>query len=173
MSKQKGEQINALFFDIIVGVSHTGCLYYTTISFKTYNTIQKGYHKNSYSMKIELTLKKTQVEVPDYGTFEVSPFGAGAEAEIRIAMRELDDAMKTNENFSDLIKREENGEEIDRESAEYKEALEHFKNTSKKVEEVKDLTLTKLRGVIKGKNVDKLFNDFTYEQLMELYGRAK
>lgn len=123
-------------------------------------------------MKIEIAPKKTKVEIPDYGTFEISPFGAGAEAEIRIAMRELNDLME-DKSFEEIVKREEKGEEIDKDSEEYKKALEHFKKANEKIEEVKDLTLSKLRNVIKGENKEKLFQDFTQEQLMELYNKAK
>lgn len=123
-------------------------------------------------MKIEIAPKKTKVEIPDYGTFEISPFGAGAEAEIRIAMRELNELME-DKSFEGIIKREEQGEDVDKDSEEYKNALEHFKKANKKIEEVKDLTVSKLKNVIKGENKDKLFQDFTQEQLMEIYNKAK
>lgn len=123
-------------------------------------------------MKIEMTPKKYPVEIPGYGEFEITQFGAGAEAEIRIAMRELNESMESNKKFQDIIDREKNGEKIDQDSKEYKEAIEAFNNTSKLIEKVQDLTLEKMRYVIKGKNADKLFNDFTYDEISELYSKA-
>ena len=51
-------------------------------------------------MKIELAPKKIEVEIPDYGTFNVMPLGAGAEAEIRVENRKI----VPDETNSEIVK---------------------------------------------------------------------
>lgn len=120
---------------------------------------------------IEMKPIINEIEIPGYGKFEVSPLGAGAEAEIMVAFRELKEARDKAKEFDYLIEKEQKNE-LDKESQEYKDALEAYKNVTELADRVRSLTLEKLRAVIKGDNVEKLFQDFTYEQLNEIHDRA-
>lgn len=125
-------------------------------------------------IKIEMKPTQYQIEIPDYGVFDVSPLGAGAEAEIRCLFRELDEAMENTKKpeFKALADREKAGEEIDKESQDYKDFIEAYKKGSEVIEKLRETVMEKMRNVIKGKNVDKLFNDFTYEQILEIHKKA-
>lgn len=123
-------------------------------------------------IKIEMQPTKYQIEIPGYGKFDVSPLGAGAEAEIRCAFRELDDYMSKTKEYQDLIDKEKAGEEIDKESQEYKDCLNAFQEASNSVERLRDTIIKKMRNVFKGENVDKLFDDFTYDQIIEIHKKA-
>ena len=120
---------------------------------------------------IEMKPIINEVEIPGYGKFEVSPLGAGAEAEIMVAFRELKEARDKAKEYDYLIDKEKKNE-LDKESQEYKDALGAYKNVTELADRVRSLTLEKLRAVIKGDNVEKLFQDFTYEQLNEIHDRA-
>lgn len=123
-------------------------------------------------MKIEMKPQKIKVEIPGYGSFDVTPLGAGAEAEIRILYRELNEALEESKQFQGLVDREKNGEKLDHESEEYKNALEAFNKAGALADKVKDLTYIKMRSVFTGASVDKLFNDFTYQQIQDIYRKA-
>lgn len=129
-------------------------------------------------MKIEMTPKKTKVEIPDYGEFEVSPLGAGAEAELRIMYRELRELHEQAEQYQqkpeyqEIAEKEKNGEEVDKDSDTYKKAMDLFKSVTELAQKIEDLRLEKLLQVIKGKNVEKLFNDFSVNQINEIYMKA-
>lgn len=123
-------------------------------------------------MKIELAPKKIEVEIPDYGTFNVMPLGAGAEAEIRVANRKIAELTKSVEPYKALVEKEENGEEVDTKSEEYTKAVEAYKSLGNAYDDLKDLTLSKIRSCFSGKGVEKLFDDFSYEQIMQIYGEA-
>ena len=123
-------------------------------------------------MKIELAPKKIEVEIPDYGTFNVMPLGAGAEAEMRIISRKINNLNEETKQYEGMVEREKNGEEFDKNSEEYKNALGAYRKLAEAYNELRDVTLEKMRGCFKGKNVDKLFSDFTYEQILEIHGKA-
>lgn len=120
---------------------------------------------------IEMKPITNEVEIPGYGKFEISPLGAGAEAEIIVAYRELKQAKEDTKKYDELVEKEEKGE-LDKNSKEYKDAIEAFRKVTELADHIRELSLEKLRAVIKGKNVDKLFNDFTYEQLNEIHEKA-
>lgn len=122
-------------------------------------------------IKIELKPISNEIEIPDYGVFTVSPLGAGAEADIRIAFREMNELHEATKQYEELVEKDKKGE-ADKDSEEYKQAMEAFQKAGKSAENVRELMLAKLRAVIKGKNVEKLFQDFTYEQIQEIYDRA-
>lgn len=123
-------------------------------------------------IKIEMKPIKNEVEIPGYGVFFISPFGAGAEAEMNMAYRKMVELREDTKQYTKLAEDEKAGKKIDKTSAEYKKAIEAFNAVSKSAEELHDLTIEKLRSVITGDNVDKLFNDFTYTQLMDIYKQA-
>ena len=123
-------------------------------------------------MKIELAPKKIEVEIPDYGTFNVMPLGAGAEAEIRVENRKIAELTKSVDPYKELVEKEENGEEVDTKSEEYTKAVEAYKALGNAYDDLKDLTLSKIRACFSGKGVEKLFDDFSYEQIMQIYGEA-
>lgn len=123
-------------------------------------------------MKIEMKPIKIEVEIADYGKFYVSPLGAGAEAEIRIITRELLDKIENDKQYDVLVNKEKNGEKLDTTSEEYIKALEDLAQTAKLGDRVKDITIEKMKNVFKGDKVDKLFEDFTYDQIMEIYNKA-
>jgi hypothetical protein len=121
---------------------------------------------------IEMKPITNEVEIPDYGKFSISPFGAGSEAEIRVAFRKMEEAYEDSKQYAELVERERSGEKIDHNSEDYKKAIESFAKVSQCAEEAEAIATEKLRTVIKGKNVQKLFQDFTYRQLMDLYRKA-
>lgn len=123
-------------------------------------------------IKIEMKPTQYEVEVPGYGKFKISPLGAGAEAEIRMRFRELDDLMQESNKFKYIADKENAGEEVDKESEEYKAAIESLKKCAAGVDRLRDTIIEKLRCVIKGDNVDKLFDELSYEQILELQKRA-
>ena len=123
-------------------------------------------------MKIEIAPKTIKVEIPNYGEFQVIPLGAGAEAEMRIIGRKISELSQETKQYEELVKREENGEEIDQNSDEYKKALELYKKLAETYDELKDITIEKMRACFRGKNVEKLFTDFTYDQILEIHGKA-
>ena len=123
-------------------------------------------------MKIEMSPKKIKFEIPDYGEFEVSPLGAGAEAEIRIIGRKISELKSETKKYDELVEKEKNGEELDKESEEYKKAVESYKAVAEAFDELRDVVYDKMRAVFKGKNVEKLFNDFTYDQILEIHNKA-
>ena len=115
---------------------------------------------------------KYELEIPGYGKFEVSPLGAGAEADIRILSRKLDEATEQTKAFDDLVEKEKNGEKLDHNSEEYKKCMEAYRVAGEAVDALRDTLYEKLRNVFKGENVDKLFNDFTYDQLAEIHRKV-
>lgn len=129
-------------------------------------------------MKIEMSPKKVKVEIPDYGEFEVSPLGAGAEAELRMMFRELHElheeteAYKQKPEYQEIAEKEKNGEEVDKNSEVYVKAMELFKSVTDLAQKIEDKRIEKLLQVFKGKNVEKLFNDFTIDQINEIYTKA-
>lgn len=125
-------------------------------------------------MTIKLDIKpiNIKIEIPGYGEFTVTPLGAGAEAEVRIAFREMDEALKKAKEYQSLVDREQAGEKLDTESEEYKLAIEALSIVGDLSDKARDIVMDKMREVIKGKNVDKLFNDFTYKQIQEIYRKA-
>lgn len=123
-------------------------------------------------IKIEMKPTQYQIEIPGYGVFDVSPLGAGAEAEIRCRFRELDELMEKTKQYQNIVDKEKAGEEVDKDSEEYKECIGALQNASKGVDNLRDTIIEKMQSVIKGKNVDKLFNDFTYEQILEIHKTA-
>lgn len=123
-------------------------------------------------MKIEMSPKKVKVEIPDYGEFEVSPLGAGAEAEIRVIGRKIAELQEVTKQYDDLVEREKNGEELDKESDEYKKAVDSYKAVAEAFDELRDLVYDKMKAVFKGKNIGKLFEDFTYDQILEIHSKA-
>lgn len=123
-------------------------------------------------VNIEIKPIKYKVSVGGYGSFEISPLGAGAEAEIRIATREAQEANEELDKFSDLVKREKGGEKLDIESEEYKACIEALDNANKSTNRAKDITLEKLRRVFSGDKVEDLFNDLTTGQLWDIYYQA-
>lgn len=124
------------------------------------------------AIKVEIAPINIEIEIPKYGKFTVTPLGAGAEAEIRMAFRKIDEAVKEVEKYKWLVDKEKAGEKIDQKSDEYKEAIAAFGKTGEISDEATDLALNKLKAVIRGKNSDKLFNDFTYAQLWKIYRKA-
>lgn len=123
-------------------------------------------------VNIELKPIKYKVSVGGYGSFEISPLGAGAEAEIRIATREAQEANEELDKFSDLVNREKNGEKLDVNSDEYKKCIEALENANKTTNRAKDVTLEKLKRVFSGDKVEDLFNDLTAGQLWDIYYQA-
>lgn len=124
------------------------------------------------TIKIEMKPITCEIEIPKYGKFFVSPMGAGSEAEIRVVSRELDEKTEATKKYDDLVEREKNGEKMDHKSAEYVACLDAYAEVGKVVDRLRDLYYEKLREVIKGDNVDKLFNDFTYDQIAKIYKEA-
>ena len=124
------------------------------------------------TIKIELKPIVYEVEIPGYGVFQVSPMGAGAEAELRILSRELDEAMEKTKQYDSLVEREKNGEKLDHDSDEYKACMESYKEDGKIVDKLRDTYNEKLHKTIKGKGVSRLFEDFTYDQIAEIYKKA-
>lgn len=120
-------------------------------------------------MKIELKPIKYQLEVPGYGSFEVSPLGAGAEAEVRMASRKLDEATEKLKDFDGFIEKEKNGEDIDKEAEDYKACMRAYQEAGDAVDVLRDTLYEKLRAVFKGEKVEQLFNDFTYDQIASLH----
>lgn len=123
-------------------------------------------------MKIEISPIKYQIEIDGYGSFDVSPLGAGAEADIRIAYREMGEAVDATKKFEGIVEREKNGEKMDKDSEEYKACMEAFSEASKVVDKVRETVLSKMRAVFKGKNVEKLFQDFTFDQILDIHNKA-
>lgn len=123
-------------------------------------------------IKIELKPVTYQIEIPEYGVFDVSPLGAGAEAEIRMCFREVDELVAETKKFTDLTDKEKAGEEVDKESQEYKDCMKALQDASKGIDKLRDTIIDKMRGVFKGKGVEKLFNDFSYEQILEIHSKA-
>lgn len=123
-------------------------------------------------IKLDIKPIKNKIEIPGYGVFEVSPLGAGAEAEIRIAFRKIDQVYEEAKKYQGIVDREKNGEKLDRESDEYKEAIKAFNEVSKVSGETRDIVLSKMKMVINGDNLEKLFADFTYSQIQEIYRKA-
>lgn len=123
-------------------------------------------------MKIDIAPKTIKIEIPNYGDFEVLPLGAGAEAELRIASRKINELTKETKKYEELVKKEEANEDVDRESEEYSNALKAYRDLTEAYQDLKDITLEKMRACFKGKNIEKLFTDFTYEQILEIHGKA-
>jgi len=123
-------------------------------------------------VSIEIKPIKYKVNVGGYGSFEISPLGAGAEAEMRIATREAQEANEELDKYSELVKRESNGEKLDVNSEEYKACIEALNNANEKTNKAKDITLEKLRRVFNGDKVEDLFNDLTAGQLWDIYYQA-
>lgn len=128
-------------------------------------------------VNIELKPIKYKVSVGGYGSFEISPLGAGAEAEMRIALRE---AMDSNEQlntygdyeqFSKKFIREDGT--VDTDNEEYKQFIEVLEKAGDNNEKLQNITLEKLRKVFKGDNVDKLFDELTLSQIQDIYNQAK
>ena len=128
--------------------------------------------KIAIAMKIEMTPRKYKIEIPEYGEFEVSPIGAGTEAEMRVISREIKELTAETEKYKDIVEKESNGEKLDQDSNEYQTALKLYKDLALKYDELRDLVYDRMRNLFKGKNVDKLFNDFTYDQILEIHGKA-
>lgn len=124
------------------------------------------------AIKIEMKPTKYQVEIPGYGIFEISPLGAGAEAELRVIARKFSEMAEKIKKYDGLVEKEKKGEKIDHDSKEWKEAINDYILTGELADELKDINYAKLRAVFKGDNVDKLFQDFTYKQLLELYKKV-
>lgn len=124
------------------------------------------------TIKIELKPIVYDVEIPGYGVFQVTPMGAGAEAELRILSRELDETMEKTKQYDALVEREKNGEELDHNSEEYKACMKAYQEAGKIIDKLRDIYNEKLHKAIKGKGVSKLFEDFTYDQIAELYKKA-
>lgn len=124
------------------------------------------------AIKIEIKPTTYKATIGDYGTFEISPLGAGAEAELRIALRECEEATKATEEFNGLIEREKNGETLDKDSEEYKACMEALKVAGEKLEYAEQLSFDKLKRVFKGDRVDDLFNDLTMGQLYDIHKQA-
>ena len=124
------------------------------------------------TIKIEIKPTTYKATIGSYGSFDIAPLGAGAEAEMRIALRDVDEATKKTEKYSDLIEREKNGEKLDKESEEYKACLEALNAAAEKLEYANQISLEKLKGVFKGEKVDELFNDLTLGQLFDIHRRA-
>ena len=97
------------------------------------------------AIKIEIKPTTYKATIGDYGTFEISPLGAGAEAELRIALRECEEATKATEEFNGLIEREKNGEKLDKDSEEYKACMEALKVAGEKLEYAEQLSFDKLK----------------------------
>ena len=123
-------------------------------------------------MKIEMSPRKYKIEIPDYGEFEVSPIGAGTEAQMRIISREIQELTDETKKYAGIVEKEKDGEKVDQDSEEYKNALKTYKDLALKYDELRDLVYDRMRKVFKGKNVDKLFDDFTYDQILEIHGKA-
>ena len=123
-------------------------------------------------MKIELAPRNIEVELPNYGTFNVIPLGAGAEAEIKVVHRKIAELNEEVKKYNGIVEKEKNGEDVDKESEEYKNALKAYNDLLDAFSELKDITLEKMRGCFKGKNAEKIFNDFSYEQIMQIYSEA-
>lgn len=123
-------------------------------------------------MKIELAVRKYEVEIDGYGKLFVSPLGAGAEAELRVAFRELDDALKETEAFQSLLDKIEAKEAIDENSEEYKNCVKAWANAEEVSNKVKDVCISKMRAVFSGENVEKFFQDFTYGDIKKVYDTA-
>lgn len=124
------------------------------------------------TIKIEIKPTTYKATIGDYGTFEIAPLGAGAEAEMRIALRDVDEATKETEKYSELVEREKNGEKLDKDSEEYKACVEAFNIAADKLEYANQLSLDKLKRVFKGEKVDELFNDLTLGQLFDIHRKA-
>ena len=123
-------------------------------------------------MKIEMSPRKYKIEIPDYGEFEVSPIGAGTEAQMRIISREIQELTDETKKYAGIVEKEKDGEKVDQDSEEYKNALKTYKDLALKYDELRDLVYDRMRKVFKGKNVDKLFDDFTHDQILEIHGKA-
>lgn len=124
------------------------------------------------AIKIEMKPIVCEVEIPNYGKFSVCPMGAGAEAEIRIISRELDEKTESTKKYDELVEREKAGEKLDRNAEDYKACMKAYAEVGEVIDRLRDTYYEKLREVIKGKNVDKLFNDFTYDQIAKMYKEA-
>lgn len=124
------------------------------------------------TIKIEMKPIVYDVEIPGYGIFQISPMGAGAEAELHVLSRELDEAMENTRQYDALVEREKNGEELDHNTDEYKACMKSYQEAGKIVDKLRETYNEKLHKVIKGKGVAKLFEDFTYDQIAEIYKKA-
>lgn len=124
------------------------------------------------TIKIEMKPITCEIEIPGYGKFQVKPMGAGAEAEIRVISRELEEKDEIVKQFDELVEKEKNGEKLDRNSEEYQACLKAYSEIGKVVDTLRDKTYEKMREVFSGEKVEQLFNDFTYEQIAKIYREA-
>lgn len=126
------------------------------------------------NMRIDITPKTTEIEIPNYGKYQITPLGAGAEAEIRVSVREFNEAYEDAKQYQDLVDKERSGEKMDRTSDEYQEGLEAFNKVALLADKSREITLEKMRRCFKGdpEAIENLFNDFTYQQIQEIYNQA-
>lgn len=115
-------------------------------------------------INIDITPQKIQIEIAGYGQFEVTPLGAGAEAALRIAQREMNELLEKVKEYGDAIKGDD--EKLK------EEAMEAVKEANKALDSYRDMFIEKMRRVFKGAKADKLFEDFTEAQLNEIYHKA-
>lgn len=115
-------------------------------------------------MDIDITPKKIKINLKDYGEFEVTPLGAGAEATLRVANRKMLELLEDAKKYEDGLA------EADEDTK--KAAAEAFQAANKALDEYRDLFVEKMKRVFKGKKVDALFEDFSEAQIQDIYHKA-
>ena len=131
-------------------------------------------------IKIEMKPTQYQIEIPDYGVFDVSPLGAGAEAEIRCLFRELDEAMESlSERLASVADAEQEPIEDDNTSANnfiVKQAISYMEQHYKEKLQLTDVAekvyvshwhLSKLLNST-GKSFSDVLNEIRIENAKEL-----
>lgn len=125
-----------------------------------------------------------EVEIPGYGIFTIRRIGAGAEADLASRMRVIEELQQmVKEEYSDILDEEtkliatkdEKALNTLRSTDRYKEVekkqAEITKELNSTVEYTKKLAMS-LWGSESYENLEKLFNDFTFEQIESLYKQA-
>lgn len=125
-----------------------------------------------------------EVEIPGYGIFTIRRIGAGTEADLASRMRVIEELQQMiKEEYSDIFDEEtkliaakdEKALKTLRSTDRYKEVEKKQAEITKKlnstVEYTKKLAMS-LWGSESHENLEKLFNDFTFEQIESLYKQA-
>lgn len=123
------------------------------------------------TITIDIAPKTTQVEVKGYGKFAVRPLGAGEELEINRIHRELIAFNAEIDTLRPLVDAEKEGTAS---KEEIEEGLGKVAKISEKIQELSDQHLAIIRRTFSGKasEIDKLFNELSGAQLMDIYRRA-
>lgn len=115
-------------------------------------------------ISIDITPQKIKIKIADYGEFEVTPLGAGAEATIRVANRKMIRLLEEAKGCEEVLKSAD--------EAKKKEAIDKLNEANDALDDYRDIFVEKMKKVFKGDNVDALFDDFSEAQITEIYHKA-